>query len=65
VIIEIGAGTTMPVVRNVTGSLYSYENVNAIRINTLEAEIDPPHIALKCRGLEALKRIHAGLFNRI
>jgi len=61
VIIEIGAGTTMPVVRNVTEGLYSNKNVNAIRINTLEPEIDPPHIALECRGLEALKQIDAGL----
>ena len=62
VIIEIGAGTTMPVVRNVTEDLYSYLNINAIRINTLEPEIDSPHISLKCRGLDALKLIAEGLF---
>ena len=60
VIIEIGAGTGMPVVRNVTESFCSNKNVNVIRINTLEPEIDAPHIALKCRGLEALRRIDEG-----
>ncbi|MBN2060434.1 MAG: NAD-dependent deacetylase, partial [Deltaproteobacteria bacterium] len=61
VIIEIGAGTAMPVVRNVTESLSSHKNVNVIRINTLEPEIDPPHISLKCRGLVALKQINEDL----
>ena len=61
VIIEIGAGTGMPVVRNVTESLYSYENVKVIRVNTLEPEIESPHISLKCRGLQALQGIDAGL----
>ena len=63
VIIEIGAGTTMPVVRNVTESLYLCENVKVIRINTLESEIASPHISLHCRGLEALKRIAEGIFS--
>jgi NAD-dependent SIR2 family protein deacetylase len=62
VVIEIGAGTTMPVVRNVTERLYlNSGNVNVIRINTLEPEIEPPHISLKCRGLEALELIAEGL----
>jgi NAD-dependent SIR2 family protein deacetylase len=63
VIIEIGAGTTMPVVRNVTESLYLCENVKVVRINTLEPEIASPHISLHCRGLEALKRIAEGIFS--
>jgi len=62
VIIEIGAGTTMPVVRHVTESLYlKRKDINVIRINTLEPEIDPPHISLQCRGLEALKKFDEGL----
>jgi NAD-dependent SIR2 family protein deacetylase len=62
VIIEIGAGTTMPVVRNVTERLYLYsKGINVIRINPFESEIDSPHISLKCRGLEALERIAEGL----
>jgi NAD-dependent SIR2 family protein deacetylase len=63
-IIEIGAGTGMPVVRNVTESLYLHKNVKVIRINTLEPEIDPPHIALQCRGLEALQRIDKKWFQK-
>lgn len=62
VIVEIGAGTTMPVVRNVTESLHTNcTHVNVIRINTLEPDINPPHISLKCRGLEALEWIAEGL----
>ena len=63
VIVEIGAGTGMPVVRNVTESLYARENVKAIRVNTLEPDIGPPHISMKCRGLEALQGIDAGLIS--
>jgi NAD-dependent SIR2 family protein deacetylase len=61
VVIEIGAGTTMPVVRNVTERLYlNSGNASVIRINTLEPEIEFPHISLKCRGLEALEQIAEG-----
>ncbi len=63
-IIEIGAGTTMPVVRNVTERLYTdFKNTSVIRINPFEPEIDPPHISLKYRGLEALTLIDEGLFS--
>ncbi len=56
-IIEIGAGTAMPTIRNLSESLGTNFGATVIRINTGEPDINLPHIALGCRALEGLRGI--------
>ena len=56
VIIEIGAGSAVPTIRNISEGLSPFsENIKIIRINPKEPEISEPHVSLKCGGLEYLK----------
>lgn len=60
VVIEIGAGSNIPTIRNLTESIADESPfVNAIRINPTEPEIKTPHIAIEEKGLETLERIDA------
>jgi len=57
VVIEIGAGTSVPTIRNLTLRLARSYNARVIRINPREYEISPPHISLPCGGLDGLEKI--------
>ncbi|MDK2821642.1 MAG: hypothetical protein PWP31_1607 [Clostridia bacterium] len=57
VVIEIGAGTAVPTIRNLTEQLGKQFNTKIIRINPREYQIAPPHISLACGGLEGLQEI--------
>jgi NAD-dependent SIR2 family protein deacetylase len=60
-VIEMGAGATVPTIRNMSEQLGRRHCVTVIRINPREEEIPSPHISLACTALEALAGIGAAL----
>ena len=57
-IIEIGAGTTVPTIRNFNDNYTQrYKNFTLIRINPGESEVSDGNISIKERGLDALEKI--------
>lgn len=61
VVVEIGAGTAIPTIRNLGERLAGSYGAKVIRINPREPRISPPHIALPCGALEGLRAIEAEL----
>jgi hypothetical protein len=57
VVIEIGAGTAIPTIRNLSERLGKSYNATVIRLNPREPFISDPHISLACRALEGLSGI--------
>lgn len=59
VVIEIGAGTAIPTIRNLSERLYRNYKATIIRINPREFSISipGPHISLACGALEGLNGI--------
>ena len=61
-VLEIGAGTAIPTIREMTIDLANRSSyVTAIRINPAEPQIDFPHISLPVSGLQAIERIEKSL----
>ncbi len=57
VVIEMGAGKTIPTIRNISERIGRKEYATVIRINPREPSIRPPHISMTCGALEGLKQI--------
>lgn len=57
VVVEMGAGTAVPTIRNLGERLAGSRGAAIIRINPREPRISPPHIALPCGALEGLRAI--------
>ena len=54
VIIEMGAGTAISTIRNLSESLGRKRDAVVVRINPRDYHISPPHISLPCTALEGL-----------
>ena len=61
VVVEMGAGTAVPTIRNLGERLAGSYGAKVIRINPREPRISSPHIALPCRALDGLRAIEAEL----
>lgn len=61
VVIEIGAGTAISTIRNMSENLGKNHNAVVIRINPRDYKISPPHISIPCGALEALQGINLSL----
>lgn len=61
VVVEMGAGTAVPTIRNLGERLAGSYGVKVIRINPREPRISSPHIALPCTALDGLRAIEAEL----
>jgi len=59
VVVELGAGTAIPTIRNLGEQLGRRYGAKIIRINPREAEIDPPHVSLALGALDGLRKIAA------
>jgi len=59
VVVELGAGTAIPTIRNLGEQLGRRYGAKVIRINPREAEIDPPHVSLSLGALDGLRKIAA------
>lgn len=57
VVIELGAGTSIPTVRSLSEELGDEAGVSVIRINPREPEIMAPHVSLSYGALEGLQAI--------
>lgn len=58
-VIEIGAGSAIPTIRNLSEKLGRLDNATVVRINPWEAHIPAPHISLSsgaCAALQGLDR---------
>ena len=60
-VIEIGAGTAISTIRNMSENLGKNHNATVIRINPRDYRISPPHISIPCGALKALQGIHTTL----
>ncbi|HET6419242.1 MAG TPA: Sir2 family NAD-dependent protein deacetylase [Geobacteraceae bacterium] len=60
-IIEIGAGTAIPTIRNLSESLGTKFGATVIRINPGEPQIQLPQMALECSALDGLRGIDSAL----
>ncbi len=61
VVLELGAGTSIPTIRNLSERLGRRKGVTVIRINPREPWIDPPHLSVAEGALSALRGIDAAL----
>jgi NAD-dependent SIR2 family protein deacetylase len=57
VVIEMGAGTGIPTIRQLSERLGRIHGSAVIRINPRESHIPPPHFSLPCGALEGLEGI--------
>ena len=58
VVIELGAGTAVPTIRNLSSRLGREYGADVVRINPREAQIEAPHLSIPlgaAAGLEAIK----------
>ncbi len=58
VVVEMGAGTAISTIRNMSESLGKYHNAVIIRINPRDYRVSPPHISIPCGALEGLQGIN-------
>lgn len=61
VVVEMGAGTAVPTIRNLGERLAGSRGAALIRINPREPHVAPPHVSLPCGALEGLRAIEAAL----
>ncbi len=61
VAVELGAGTAIPTIRNLTERLGDLPGATAVRINPREPAIDGPHLSLAAGALDGLVAIDAAL----
>jgi len=59
VVIELGAGDTIPTIRYTSQELGNKRWATIIRINPLDSKIRKPHISIHCGALEGLRQIDA------
>jgi hypothetical protein len=64
VIIECGAGTSIPTIRYLGERLGTGPASTFVRINPREPRTPAPHLSLPCNALEGLRAIDAALGNR-
>ncbi len=57
VIVEMGAGSSIPTIRHLTEQLAARPQSRAVRINPRESDIRSPHLSLEAGSLEALQAI--------
>ncbi len=60
-VVELGAGTAIPSIRNATRRLSQRPGTTAVRINPREPEIAAPHLSLAAGALAGLQAIDAAL----
>jgi NAD-dependent SIR2 family protein deacetylase len=60
-VVEMGAGTSIPTIRNLGERLGRRGRATVVRINPREPWIDPPHVSIPAGALEGLERIEAFL----
>ncbi len=60
-VVEIGAGTAIPTIRNLSEDIARWNRATVIRINPREYHIGSHHIPLACGGLEGLMGIDKAL----
>ncbi len=58
VVLEIGAGTSLPTIRNLSESVARQFEGRCVRVNPREAMIPSPHIAVSAAALPALLALH-------
>lgn len=61
VVIETGAGTSIPTIRRLSEQIGSRKNTTVIRINPREPQIKNPHISIATGALEGLRNIDSEL----
>jgi hypothetical protein len=61
VVIELGAGTTVPTIRCLSEQLIQRDGARLIRINPSEAQASVRQISLKMGALMGLQQIEAAL----
>ncbi|MGI6317999.1 MAG: NAD-dependent deacetylase [Firmicutes bacterium] len=61
VVVEMGAGTAISTIRNMSESLGKHHKALIIRINPRDYRISPPHISIPCGALEGLQGINKQL----
>jgi len=59
VVIEMGAGTAVPTIRNLSEQLGKQKNTRVLRINPHEPQIASPHLAFSAGAVETLLNIDA------
>ncbi|MCK4690948.1 MAG: NAD-dependent deacetylase [Desulfuromonadales bacterium] len=63
VVIEMGAGSALPTIRNLSERLGQRHQARVLRINPREAQIGKPHLSFASGSVEALSGIAAELHN--
>ena len=58
IVVEIGAGSSIPTIRYLSEQLGQQKLTTVIRINPLEPQIRAPHFSFAGGGVDILKRIH-------
>jgi hypothetical protein len=61
VVVEIGAGTSIPTIRNLSERVGGRKGTTVIRINPREPRIDAPHLSIAEGAVAALGGIDAAL----
>ena len=61
VVIEMGAGTSIPTIRHMSEQIGYRLDATVIRINPREPYIESPHLSLDCGALEGLQKIESHL----
>jgi NAD-dependent SIR2 family protein deacetylase len=61
VVVELGAGTSIPTIRNLSERLGRRAGVTVVRVNPREPWIDAPHLSIPDGALPALRGIDAAL----
>lgn len=64
VVVEMGAGSAIPTIRNLSEQLGRRQSARVIRINPREAQISAPHLSFPCGSTAALDGIDACLNNK-
>ena len=60
-VVELGAGTSIPTIRNLSEGLGRRARVTVVRVNPREAWIDAPHLSIAEGAAAALRRIDAAI----
>ena len=64
VVVEMGAGSAIPTIRNLSERLGQQQKNKVVRINPREAHIEAPHLAFPCGAVAALSEIDKVLNNK-
>ena len=59
VVVEMGAGSSIPTIRNLSERLGQKQHATVLRINPREPQISPPHISFAGGAVEILQQIEA------